>query len=201
LDTIANPTNIASSIAFDIARVEVRAVKEEEIYHVADIITHSFNFDRGWRGLFTPLFKLGIAEDLRHRLRNRSTYNNDRSPHQVCAIARYDNLIVGTVEIGARASSHRTHPHCYVYVSNLAVSSDFRQQGVARALLTNCEQITRDWGYSELYLHVMADNDRGMNLYRKLGYEIVSSEFLWSWFLFWFRPERLFMRKRIVDSR
>jgi ribosomal protein S18 acetylase RimI-like enzyme len=200
LDTIANTTDIPPSIAFDIARVEVRAVQEEEIYDVADIITHSFNFDRGWRGLFTPLFKLGIAEDLRHRLRARSTHSQSQYRHQVCAIAFYHDRIVGTVEVGARTGSDKSHPPRYVYISNLAVSSDFRRQGVARELLSNCERITKSWGYTELHLHVMADNDRGLNLYNQLGYEVVSTEFLWSWFPLWYRPERLFMRKRLVVS-
>jgi ribosomal protein S18 acetylase RimI-like enzyme len=206
LDTIANTTNIPSTITFDVGRIEVRAVKEEEIYCVADIITHSFNFDRGWRGLFTPLFKLGIAEDLRHRLRARSTHNHSQSRHQVCAIALYDDRdrgqteIVGTVEVGVRTGSDRSHPPRYVYISNLAVGSDFRRQGVGRKLLNNCERITQSWGYTELHLHVMADNDQGLNLYKKLGYEVVSTEFLWSWFPLWYRPERLFMRKRIVNS-
>ncbi len=201
MDTIANSTNIVSTIAFDIDRIDVRAVKEEEIYCVADIITHSFNFDRGWRGLFTPLFKLGIAEDLRHRLRSRSTYNDSQYRHQICAIALYDDReIVGTVEVSARNGSDKSQPPRYVYVSNLAVSSDFRRQGIARKLLINCERIARSWGYTELHLHVMADNDSGLNLYEQLDYEVVSTEFLWSWFPFWYRPERMFMRKRVVAS-
>ena len=92
------------------------------------------------------------------------------------------------------------NPHRYVYISNLAVSREFRRRGIAQELLESCEQLTRSWGYSELHLHVMGDNERGRNLYQKLGYEIVSVEFVWS-ILPWHRPERLFLRKQLDGTQ
>ncbi len=199
MDQIVTTTNVARTIAFDVHQIAVRAVKEEEIHYVADIITRSFHFDRGWKAWFTPLFKLGIAEDLRHRLRSNCT--RTQSLQQVCSIALYGNIdraqVVGTIEVGVRNAHDRSHPHRYVYISNLAVSRDFRRRGVARELLNNCEQISQSWGYTELYLHVMSDNYRGLSLYQKLGYEIVSTELVWSWWFWWHRPERLFMCKRL----
>jgi ribosomal protein S18 acetylase RimI-like enzyme len=202
LDTIANNTNLALAISFDVHQIEVRAVREPEIHYVADIITHSFHFDRGWRAWFTPIFKLGIAEDLRHRLRaGAATSARNKPQHQVCSIALYDDRgqtrVVGTVEVGVRVANDRPQPYRYVYISNLAVSDRFRRRGVARELLANCELLTQSWGYTQLHLHVMADNEHGLSLYRKLGYEVVSSEFLWSWFPWWHRPERLFMCKQL----
>jgi ribosomal protein S18 acetylase RimI-like enzyme len=156
-------------------------------------------------GWFTPLFKLGIAEDLRHRLRAHAPSPSHRQiQQQVCSIAVYTDRgqsqidrVVGTVEVGVRTTNHRQpSPHRYVYISNLAVSRDFRRLGVAQELLTNCEQLTRLWGYTDLHLHVMASNERGRNLYRKLGYEVVSTELVWSIFP-WHRPERLFLRKQL----
>lgn len=204
LDTIANTTttaNIAHQIAFAAHQISVRPVREEEINCVADIITHSFEFDRGWRGWFTPLFKLGIAEDLRHRLRsNAPTTYRSQTPQQVCSIAIYTeqgrNHIIGTVEVGVRTAHDRPHNRRYVYISNLAVSSAFRRRGAANELLKDCEKITKAWGYTELYLHVMADNDGGRNLYQRSGYEIVSTEFIWS-IIPWHRPQRLFLRKQL----
>jgi ribosomal protein S18 acetylase RimI-like enzyme len=202
LDTIANTTNLARAISFDVHQIEVRAVRETEIHYVADIITHSFHFDRGWRAWFTPLFKLGIAEDLRHRLRACAAVSGRSKPQQqVCSIALYDDRgqtrVVGTVEVGVRTANDRPKPYRYVYISNLAVSDEFRRRGVARELLGDCERITRSWGYTELHLHVMADNANGLSLYQKLGYQVVSTEFLWSWFPWWHRPERLFMCKQL----
>ena len=202
MDTISNPVNVAYTFAFDVHQIEVRAVKEDEIHTVAEIIAHSFHFDRGWRAWFTPLFKLGIAEDLRHRLRTgTATSARNQSLQQVCSIALYGDPgqtgVVGTIEVGVRTAHDRPRPYRYVYISNLAVSKDFRQRGIARELLASCELQTQAWGYTEIHLHVMGDNYRGLSLYQKLGYEIVSSEFLWTLFPWWHRPERLFMRKQL----
>jgi ribosomal protein S18 acetylase RimI-like enzyme len=202
LDTISNTANIAQTIAFGANPIEVRAVREEEIHCVADIIARSFHFDRGWMAWFTPLFKLGIAEDLRHRLRSHVVSGNYRqSQQQVCSIAvhtdRGRSQVVGTVEVGVRTTNqHRIGPHRYIYISNLAVSRDFRRRGVAQQLLIDCEQMTTAWGYTELHLHVMGNNERGRNLYQKLGYQVVSSELVWS-IIPWHRPERLFLRKQL----
>jgi ribosomal protein S18 acetylase RimI-like enzyme len=202
LDTIAPTHQIPQTFAFERHQLEVRSVREEEIYLVADIISRSFHFDRGWMGLFTPLFKLGIAEDLRHRLRaNKPSYGNTQQ--QVCSIAVCSHLgysqVVGTIEVGLRTTNYRQPtPHRYVYISNLAVSQEFRRRGVAQELLLKCECLAKEWGYTQIHLHVMSDNEGGRHLYRKLGYEVVSSEYVWSFFP-WYRPERLFLRKQLTN--
>jgi ribosomal protein S18 acetylase RimI-like enzyme len=200
LETILDtrPTSIANS--FERHQIEVRTVQETEIHHVADIITRSFHFDRGWLSWLTPLFKLGIAEDLRHRLRTGGSGSSPSQPQQVCSIAVYTDRgksqVIGTIELGVRTAHFRQPYHRYVYISNLAVSRDFRRRGVAQELIKNCEQLTKAWGYSDLYLHVMGSNERGRGLYQKLGYESISSELVWS-ILPWRRPERLFLRKQL----
>jgi len=200
---IVDTADIVSTLAFDADRMEIRTVREEEIHCVADIITRSFHFDRGWMAWFTPLFKLGIAGDLRHRLRSSVPTNasSHKSQQQVCSIAVYPDRqqqqVIGTIEVGVRTANYRyLTPHRYVYISNLAVGRDFRRRGVAQQLLKDCEQLAQSWGYSELHLHVMGDNERGRNLYEKLGYELVTTEYVWS-ILPWQRPERLFLCKQL----
>jgi ribosomal protein S18 acetylase RimI-like enzyme len=201
LDTIVT---IEQKLVLNQPQIEIRPVKEDEIPHVADIITRSFHFDRGWMSWFTPLFRLGIAEDLRNRLRPRlPTTNQHKNPQQVCSIALYvdrdQSYVAGTVEVGVRTvDRYRQNQHRYVYLSNLAVSRDFRRRGIAQELIGNCEQLTIEWGYTELHLHVMGDNERGRQLYQKLGYEIVSSDSVWS-IIPWYRPERLFLRKQLGE--
>lgn len=204
LDTIVSSS---PNIIFNPAQIEIRPVEEDEIHCVADIITRSFHFDRGWMAWFTPLFKIGIAEDLRNRLRTRvPSALHSKPQQQICSIAlcvdREQSCISGTVEVGVRtAERYRQNHYRYVYLSNLAVSKDFRRRGVAQKLIERCEQQTLEWGYTEIHLHVMGDNERGRNLYQKLGYEVVSSELVWS-IIPWHRPERLFLRKQlgIVNS-
>lgn len=197
--------NTSSQIEIDSAQIEIRPVHEDEIHCVADVITRSFHFDRGWMAWFTPLFKIGIAEDLRNRLRTRvPSALHSKPQQQVCSIAlcvdRDQSCISGTVEVGVRtAERHRQNQYRYVYLSNLAVSKDFRRRGIAQKLIESCEQQTVSWGYTEIHLHVMGNNERGRNLYQKLGYEVVSSELVWS-IIPWHRPERLFLRKQLGSS-
>jgi ribosomal protein S18 acetylase RimI-like enzyme len=183
-------------------RFEIRAVSEQEIDRVADIITHSFHFDRGWMSWFTPIFKLGIAEDLRYRIRSSAPERSHRHqlPQPICSIATCTDsgrsYVVGTIEVGARNARDRLPRNRYAYISNLAVSKEWRRRGVAQELLAECERIAAGWGYKELYLHVLADNERGRNLYQKLGYELVSTDVARS-FIPWYRPQQLFLRKQI----
>jgi ribosomal protein S18 acetylase RimI-like enzyme len=199
LDELLTTRPISLANSFERHQLEIRTVQETEIHYVADIITRSFHFDRGWLSWLTPLFKLGIAEDLRHRLRTGGS-GSSQSQQQVCSIAVYTDRgksqVIGTIELGVRTAHFRQPYHRYVYISNLAVSRDFRRRGVAQELLKNCEQLTKSWGYPDLYLHVMGNNERGRSLYQKLGYEAVSSELVWS-ILPWRRPERLFLRKQL----
>ncbi|MBE9039918.1 GNAT family N-acetyltransferase [Oscillatoriales cyanobacterium LEGE 11467] len=145
-----------------------------------------------------PFWRLGIYEDMRHRLRTPS-------PHYVCLVAgqgwQERDRLVGIVEMTLRASPIWCVPtHQYPYISNLAVRSEFRRQGVARQLLATCEEIAGEWGFSNLYLHVLENNHQARQLYGKLGYTSLQVEETWeSWLMG--RSRRLFLRKHLAASR
>jgi ribosomal protein S18 acetylase RimI-like enzyme len=67
----------------------------------------------------------------------------------------------------------------YLYLSNLAVCPQFRRQGVASHLLALCEQMARQWYFSQLYLHVLEENPEAKYLYFKGGYERLGTETRW----------------------
>jgi ribosomal protein S18 acetylase RimI-like enzyme len=211
--TIVNRNQIEDRLDTDTDRLAIRAVKIEDIDYVAEIITHSFHFDRGMMGWFLPLFKLGIAEDLRYRLRNNTQTREIKPSPQICLAAVLtqwgQSRVVGTIEVSLRgtndslrdssASRYKSDRGQYVYISNLAVSYDFRQRGIATELLQGCEDIARSWGHSDLYLHVMSDNDRARSLYTKMGYQLLSTELVWSLWP-WQRTQRLFLHKPLMVS-
>mmetsp|Transcript_57815 Transcript_57815/g.134647 ORF Transcript_57815/g.134647 Transcript_57815/m.134647 type:complete len:494 (+) Transcript_57815:40-1521(+) len=58
-------------------------------------------------------------------------------------------------------------------MADLAVDPAFRQQGVARALVTSLEETVLGWGYPELLLFVEATNTGAIGLYEHLGYNLV----------------------------
>lgn len=105
----------------------------------------------------------------------------------------YREELVGTVELALR-TSWQPGSSQYPYISNLAVSHSCRRQGVARQLLLACERTSLEWGYSNLYLHVLENNHQARQLYLKAGYQFSQAESdLLSWLLG--RPKRLFLQK------
>ena len=84
----------------------------------------------------------------------------------------------------------------YLYVSNLAIDQGHRRQGIATALLEECDQLARQWGFSETYLHVLENNQGARRLYRTVGYE--TEAVLGNWFTQTLgRSRRLLMRKTL----
>ena len=61
-----------------------------------------------------------------------------------------------------------------VHLLYLAVDEAFRGQGVARALLSECEKLARDWGRSGLLLDVASDNP-ALRIYERFGFEELGS--------------------------
>ncbi len=106
--------------------------------------------------------------------------------------------LVGTVEMGLRSPptwiSGELRP--YPYISNLAVGTEFRRQGVAQQLLISCERTALDWGVEDIYLHVLENNHQARQLYLKRGYRLHQVESsICAWLLR--QPRRLFLRKNL----
>nr|WP_242032768.1 GNAT family N-acetyltransferase [Oscillatoria sp. FACHB-1406] len=148
-----------------------------------------------------PILKLGIQEDLRGRLQ-------EGSAQYVCFAAvlsrqgTKDNptlstpKVTGTVELAVRSAIFPGSSR-YAYISNLAVSPFYRRQGIARKLLANCEPAARAWGFREIYLHVLENNDRARKLYTSSGYRLhrIESSLFGAWLK---RPRRLLLRKSLL---
>jgi GNAT superfamily N-acetyltransferase len=184
------------------AAVLVRAVQFKELIEVADILTESFHSQAGINFWLNPLFRLGIYEDLRTRMQSIS-------PHYICLVAiapDRGNLpnpnppIVGTLEMGINSPSvgQNLSSRC-LYLSNLAVSPSYRRQGVAAQLLHRCEEIALEWGFNQLYLTCLENNQAAKQLYFHHGYQLHYIEPYWmSWF-FW-RPRRMLLHKHLKST-
>ena len=91
--------------------------------------------------------------------------------------------IVGTAEIAIRSANFWSNDLRYPYIANLAVKNDYRRLGIGTKLLSECERIALDWGYSETRLHVLAGNDAAKQLYLGSGYQLCQIESHWGDFL------------------
>lgn len=177
----------------------VRPAAAQDLHQLAEVLTSSFYPPLGWWRWLYPALRFGIYEDLKQRLQGGAT-------HYTCLAAIADKTdsaeewVVGTVEISCR---HRNPwlmtSRKHLYLSNLAVRANCRRQGIARQLLQGCEQRARQWGFHEIYLHVMEDNARARHLYQSMGYHVHRVEItLWS--LLVPRPRRLLLRKVIPQA-
>lgn len=173
----------------------IRNAQMDDVNELGDVITQSFHKPVGMTFWLYPLLKLGVCEDLRTRFRAAT-------PDYICLVAvkPMNNLtgekakIVGTVELSVRTTYYWYLRKKYPYIANLAVSDYYRRKGVATKLLLKCEQICYSWGFEDIYLHVLEDNNQAQNLYLRNGYKVdhIDSN-LSSWLTR--SPRRLFLHK------
>ena len=179
----------------------IRAAKVKDLTNLAEILTDSFHSRNGIGGWFYPLLRLGIYEDLRTRLQSNSARYICLVAVEPVTIRPSDvDLLTGTVEMSLRSSyPWPLGTTQYPYISNLAVRAQFRRQGVAQLLLLTCERKALDWGFPEVYLHVLENNYQARRLYFKLGYRLHQVDSNWSSWLLG-QPRRLLLRKRLNSS-
>lgn len=186
--------------------VQVRAVQPQDLSDIAEILCDSFHSKEGTFGWAYPLLRLGIYEDLRNRLQNSA-------PHHVCLVASYGSAkvtalgnayvcstqtLAGTVEMAVRPTTGLWGGNTskYPYLSNLAVHRRDRRRGIGEQLLLNCERIALEWGFHDIYLHVLENNYQARQLYFKLGYCWEQIDSSWSSWL-WGRPRQILLHKRL----
>lgn len=184
--------------------ISIRNADMRDLTTIAELLTDAFHGNRGLYSWLHPVLKLGIYEDLRHRLVATTA-------HYACLVATNNSSLagedlVGTVEVSVRSLWNPLglsvfflelqYPKSYVYVSNLAVDLDYRRQGIAKKLLQTCEAKAIQWGFQDIYLHVLDNNREARQLYLNLGYQFKRKESSWSWL--WFpQPNRLLLHKSL----
>jgi ribosomal protein S18 acetylase RimI-like enzyme len=177
----------------------VRPAGHRDLNQLADILTSSFYSEAGWQSWIYPLLRIGIQEDLKQRFRNAP-------PNYIClagvstAMASdQQDWIVGTVELAPKGKRPwEKKPWHQLYLSNLAVRATHRRTGVARQLLKACEQNALAGGFTELFLHVMEDNQPARQLYEQAGYRLEQIEANFMTFLG--QPRRLRLRKVLSNK-
>lgn len=172
--------------------LSIRPATLEDAYGLADVLTYSFHDYGGFWAWVVPLLRLGVYEDLCHRLKQGKD-------HHACFVACIQEaseiVIVGTVELSVRyVKSLAIAPMKAPYIANLAVNPQYRRLGIARKLLARCETQVKYWRYSTVALHVLDNNEAAKQLYLGCGYQVKYTERPASAWLLG-RPRRLFLQK------
>ncbi|KPQ37408.1 MAG: Acetyltransferase [Phormidesmis priestleyi Ana] len=175
----------------------IRAAQFKDIGPIASVLLNSFYVQARATQWLYWILRLGIQEDLKTKI--KSPVNQ-----YACLVATtlhpdsaQSSAVVGTAEISQRpCETWQLFPPKRAYLSNLAISPTHRRAGAARQLLFTCESIAVSWGFSHIYLHVMADNADAQRLYRRAGYRPceVSNPILSGCGL---RPQRLLLSKAV----
>lgn len=180
----------------------IRIAKPKDLMSIAEILTDSFHSRQGMMGWAYPFLRLGIYEDLRNRIHSKTeqylclvavVVKNNQSIEELSTIENED--LVGTVEMSVRSlNPWQLNNFEYAYLSNLAIDINYRRLGVAQQFLKCCEQKALEWGFGDLYLHVLENNHSARRLYYRAGYRLHEVEWTWGSLLLG-QPRKLFLRK------
>ncbi|NET51111.1 MAG: GNAT family N-acetyltransferase [Merismopedia sp. SIO2A8] len=88
----------------------------------------------------------------------------------------------------------------YLYLSNLAVQSDYRHQGIACKLLRECDRVASQWGFKSICLHVGENNTAARQLYEQVGYRFKKVDFNLGTLILG-QPRTLFLEKHLLEER
>ncbi|EDX83843.1 acetyltransferase, GNAT family [Synechococcus sp. PCC 7335] len=175
----------------------IRSAYQKDLTQIVVVLLSSFYPQAQATQWLYWIMRLGIKEDIKTRLKTPASQYACLVATAVDVTSAQSGKIVGTAEISQRpCEAWRLLPPKRAYISNLATEPAYRRQGVAQQLLHTSEKIAFNWGFHQVYLHVMADNSAARALYERAGYRqcgvdnpIMSSLGL--------RPERLLLSKKV----
>lgn len=82
-------------------------------------------------------------------------------------VALIDDRIVGWADIFPDKSAAMTHSGSL----GIGVVSEYRGRGIGKMLLVSCVKKAQENGISRIVLHVRADNESAVALYKKVGFQ------------------------------
>lgn len=129
---------------------------------VADLMMDAFYSDKSIMYHYHRMLELD-------RVQNNFPY--DSSKHEYYVACSPDGKVIGFVDIDARPSARKDAPP-RPYLSDLAVSTEWRRKGIASRLVEQCEARSRQMGKSKMYLRVEQNNDAALRMYcENMAYE------------------------------
>ncbi|RAL38972.1 unnamed protein product [Cuscuta campestris] len=146
-------------------------------------------------------YKRNYAEQEFYALRQRCSVQDGRSLKCFCFVTVKKeeknvrrtvlNSVVGTLDLSIRQYVQgETYPgevkrqsgifapfdtHRYAYIANVCVAKFARRQGIASNMLYLATEVATSEGMNQLFVHVDEGNKCALDLYRKVGFEVVEA--------------------------
>ncbi|KAG8087024.1 hypothetical protein GUJ93_ZPchr0010g9544 [Zizania palustris] len=74
----------------------------------------------------------------------------------------------------------RRESSSWAYLSNVSVAKDLQRNGLGYALVDKSKKLAREWGITDLYVHVAINNEAAKKLCNKCGFVYESEEPAWN---------------------
>ena len=89
------------------------------------------------------------------------------SPNEIEIVAVVDGVVAGTAGIEAVGAKYKLKHRAEL---GIAILKEYWELGIGKALMEACIECAKDAGYTQLELNVVAENERAVSLYKKMGF-------------------------------
>lgn len=93
--------------------------------------------------------------------------NKTESPNEIEIVALVDGVVAGTAGIEAVGAKYKLKHRAEL---GIAILKEYWGLGLGKALMEACIECAKEAGYTQLELNVVAENERAVVLYRKMGF-------------------------------
>ncbi|CAM0903304.1 unnamed protein product [Alopecurus aequalis] len=113
------------------------------------------------------------------------------SAEELCSVCKFvedgeERIVVGSLDLnqclwlpdeltGKRPGVNESS-HTRAYLSNVCVAKELQRNGLGHALVGKSKKLAREWGITDLYVHVAINNEAAQKLYMKSGFVYESEE-------------------------
>lgn len=93
--------------------------------------------------------------------------NKTESPNEIEIVALVDGVVAGTAGIEAVGAKYKLKHRAEL---GIAILKEYWGLGIGKALMEACIECAKEAGYTQLELNVVAENERAVALYKKMGF-------------------------------
>lgn len=115
-------------------------------------------------------YLLSYPEESTHGIEEEAEFlkMKTESPNEIEILAFVDGMVVGSAGIESMGSKYKVRHRSEIGIS---VLKEFWGMGIGRLLMEACIECAKEAGYKQIELTVVAENERAIGLYERLGFQ------------------------------